>query len=543
MLWCSAPTQAVAQSDLDLRPGVVISVANVNEHLSDVEHLMEAAGVGQMAGLVRMGAAEYIRGIDADKPMGALLFFNEENPEQPGIVGFVPVTEIEDVLDTLAPFVEIDENGDDILLTADDGTEITTRVVDGYAFMVQDPEMLDRLPENPANLLGDLPTEYNIAARVFGQNIPESLRTQAIELIKSGAEAEMNNLGDGPEAELQRANFEYSMAQMEGFINETEEVVAGLAIDAENNRIYIDVKVVGLADSKLAKQSNEFPNAPATRFAGFLMDDAAATFHMCGKLLDEDVQQFQQMVDNLESATTEDIDGNVASGDMTEQEAVGAKKVVADLFKVLRGSLGKGYMDLGGSLVLGESDVQFALGMGIAEGSKLEASVKEIAVWAEADGAPVAFEFDIATENGVRFHKVKFEIPESEEEMRQIFGGKVELLLGVGDEALYAAMGKDPQAMLSQCMAGSASQVGEGVVGQFNMRLIPILRFLSQVQNAQELSGIAELLPEEADDRIRMTMGMVPNGQHFRFEVEDAILKVLTEIGQSMGGGFAPQDF
>ena len=52
-----------------------------------------------------------------------------------------------------------------------------------------------------------------------------------------------------------------------------------------------------------------------------------------------------------------------------------------------------------------------------------------------------------------------------------------------------------------------------------------------------------EAIDEDAEDRIRMTVKMVPNGQHIRFEVEDAILKILTEIGQSMGGGFAPQDF
>ena len=543
MFVASAPMQALAQSDSDLQPGVVISIANVNEHLSDIEHLMEAAGVGQMAGLVRMGAAEYIRGIDAEKPMGALLFFTEDNPEKPDVLAFVPVTDFEDVLDTLAPFVDIDEDGDDIILTTNDGTEITTRVVDGYAFLAENAELLESLPENPASYLGDLSSNYNIAARVFGQNIPESLRTQAIELIKSGAESEMNNLGDGPAAALQRANFEYSMAQMESFINETEEVIAGLAIDQDGKRIYIDVQVTGLAGSQLAKQSKELANTPATKLGGFLMEDAAANFHMCAKLLEEDVRQVQTMVDNLESAAIAQIDKDVEDGDRTEQEAEGAKKVLGDLINVLRGSLGKGYMDFGGSLVLSDNQVQLAMGLSIAEGAKLEASIKEIAAWAESEGAPVKFDFDVSTKDGVRFHSIKVEIPEDEEEARSMFGENLEILLGVSDDMLYAAAGHNPGDLLSKCMSGKAP-TDENLIGQFNMRLLPILKFLSEVQDSPELSGIADVLPEDADDRIRMTVKVVPNGQHFRFEVEDAILKVLTEIGQSMGGGFGPpQDF
>jgi hypothetical protein len=503
MLLSSAPTPALAQSDMEFQPGVVVSLANIDEHLSDVEHLMEAAGVGQMAGLVRMGAAEYIRGIDTSKPLGAMLFFNEENPEKPDVLGFIPVNDIEDVKDTLMPFVDIDEDGDDIILTANDGTKITTRVVDNWAFMTESAGLLENLPANPAGLLGELPGQYNIAARVWGQRIPESLRTQAIELIKSGAASEMDKLGDGPEAELQRANFEYSMAQMESFINETEEVLLGFAIDEEGQRLYLDVQVVGLEGSKLALQSNEFGNAPATRFAGFLKKDAAATFHMCGKFLEDDIEQMQKMVDNLQAAATGEIDKDLESGDMSDAEAETARKLVADLFKVLRSSLDKGYMDIGGTLLLEDTGVRFAMGMGIAEGASLEASVKEIARMAEAEGAPVQFRFDIATEDGIRYHEVTFEVPDSEEEMRNIFGEKVNILLGVGDDVLYAGMGDNAKSLLAEAMNATAAESEDGVVGQFNLRLVPILKFVASLQDAAELQGIADLLPEDADDRIR----------------------------------------
>ena len=153
LLLASQPANLCAQTDMDVAPGVVVSIAKVNEHLDDVEHLMDAAGFGQMSGLVRMGASEYIRGIDLEKPLGALVFFNEESPEQPGVMAFIPVKDIEDVLDTLAPFVDIDEDGDDIILTMNDGTELVTRVAGDYAFMAQDAEMLEQVPGRLLHLL------------------------------------------------------------------------------------------------------------------------------------------------------------------------------------------------------------------------------------------------------------------------------------------------------------------------------------------------------------------------------------------------------
>ena len=74
LLLASQPANLCAQTDMDVAPGVVVSIAKVNEHLDDVEHLMDAAGFGQMSGLVRMGASEYIRGIDLEKTAGRIGF-------------------------------------------------------------------------------------------------------------------------------------------------------------------------------------------------------------------------------------------------------------------------------------------------------------------------------------------------------------------------------------------------------------------------------------------------------------------------------------
>lgn len=533
--------QATAQTDMELQPGIIISLTNLNEHLGDIEHLVEAAGFGQMKGLVRMGTAEYIRGIDPDKPMGAMLFFEGENPE-PDVLGFLPITDIDDVLDTIAQFVDIDEGDDDIVLTTDDGTELTVRVQEGYAFITRNAEMLENLPADPANLLEDLPNDYNFAARVFGQRIPEELRSKMIDLIREGAEESMDRAGDGPEAELQRANFEYSMASIESLINDTDEVIAGLSVDEENNRVYIDMKFVGTPDSRLARQCEAMKDAPATRFGGFLFDDAAMNFHFSGKMLEDDVVQLQSMIDDLKSAAIKEIESEVEEGEMSEDEMEVAKRIIGDLVNVLRDSMADGVLDMGAAVTLGDDSPAMAMGLKIANGTQLEASVKELAEIAQSENAPLEFRFDTGTENGIRFHEVEVQVPESEEEARDILGEKVQILLGVGDDVLYAAAGDAGKELLKKCMTGSAS--GDQPAMQANFHLLPFLHFMSKFQDAAELKMIADALPDEADDRIRMTVEMIENGQLFRMEMQDGVLEIFGKVGQSMGGGFGPpQDF
>ncbi len=531
----------VAQSNVDLQPGVVISLTHLNEHLSDVEHLIDASGFGQMKGLVRMGAAEYIKGINAEKPIGAMLFFEEGNPE-PNVLGFVPVTDIEDVLDTIAPFVDIDGDGDKFVLTTTDGTELSVHVVDGYAFVSEQAELLENLPADPASFLTGLDSEYNVAARVFGQRIPEELRQHAIELVRKGAEETMENAGDSPEAMLQRANFNYSMQSIEGLINDTEEVVAGLNIDEDSKRIYVDIKFVGTPDSDLARQCKTMSEAPPSRFGGFLNDSASVNFNFCGKFGEKEMLHVQEMLDKVGDAAKKGLSDEVEGDRMSGDEADSITRVLENFLEVARESSANGVMDGGGAVVLSDEDANFAFGMQVVNASKLESGLKDLAKLAESKDVPMTFNFDASTENGIRYHEMEINIPEGEEEARAIFGDAVKISVGIGEDVVYIAGGKDPKQLLADCIAGATP--ADMPCTQFNVHLIPLLRFASTLEDSKELKAVADALPESGDDSIRMTATMIENGQLIRLEIQDGIVEIFGKVGQSMGGGFSPpQDF
>ncbi len=56
-----------------------------------------------------------------------------------------------------------------------------------WAFLAQQPEMLETTPDNPGEMFDKLTADYDVAARVMLQNVPEMYRSIAIEQMRAGA--------------------------------------------------------------------------------------------------------------------------------------------------------------------------------------------------------------------------------------------------------------------------------------------------------------------------------------------------------------------
>lgn len=119
-----SPARAVAQSAPE--PAVVISIAGMEKQLGMIEHMMNAAGFPEFKFVVQSTIKQYTKGLNAKKPVGVMLYFNE-GKDEPDVLGFIPVTNLDDLLDTVAGFVEVDENGDEIIIAMDNGTELIVK--------------------------------------------------------------------------------------------------------------------------------------------------------------------------------------------------------------------------------------------------------------------------------------------------------------------------------------------------------------------------------------------------------------------------------
>lgn len=519
-------------------PAVVISIANIDEQLNDIEYLATAASeeMGQMSGLIKMQAQGFTRGVDTKKPSGVLMYFSDESP-QPTAVAFVPVQNLDDLLDTISGFAEVDEGDDIVTIIPDNGQEISLKKVGNYAFVSDQPENLQNVPQDPAKLVGEMAGQYNVAATIFPQRIPESLRQQAIDLIQLGYEQNLDMLDElePMQAELQQKNFEIQMEQMENLFNDTEEFVVGMAADEKARAVYFDAIITSKPGSKMANQLAESKKAGRSKFSGFLMDGAAMTANMTTQITSDVKEQYKSLFESAQVGLGEILD---ADENMDDAQVDMVNKLMDNMFDMINETVERGRMDMGAMLMTADGKMNFVMGAEVAEPDKLEDSLKDIVKLAEKEvGDEVQFNLNAGSHRGTTFHEILIEVPGSEEEARNILGDQVTLVVGIGKEAVYFGMGDDPESAMKQAMDKSAetSASNEDTSMQFNLFLSPILKFASGIQGAEMLEMMSDTL-QAGGDRIQVRSDYIENGVKTRFEIQDGVLQLIGAAGGLMGG-------
>ena len=529
--------QAFCQSAPE--PAVVISIAKFKEQMDDVNYLLTASGFAQMKFMASAMIKGYTKGLDSEKDAGVMLFFNEGSPE-PDFLGFVPVSDIEEMLDVISGMAEVEEEDDFVTITTDQGVEMLIREHNGYAFISNKKEMFDTLPDAPAKLLGDLPSKYNFSAKVFAQRIPQSMRDQFIELIKESSAQTLDSLDEDDEmAELQRKNLEMSMKQMEMMITESDTLTLGMSADKDGKNLLMDIEFTGLAGSKLAKKLLNSKADQPSRFTGFLMDGATFTQNQCVKLDAEDAQEYAKQLDQLQKAVIKGIDED---GDLTDDEIATVDSAMGKLVTAIKDTLNDGLLDSGAVVMLTDGEINFAVGSQISNPAKVEEAVKELVAMAEDKmGGQIEVNLNSGSHKAVTFHEVVVQVPDDEEEAREMLGDQVTIVIGIGKKEVYFAGGSNPVATLKKAMDGTAMAKE---MMQYNFYITPILKFAANMEGDPNMEKMATALETAGNDRVSMTANLIDNGINMRFEMQDGILGLIKVGVETMGGGggFAPSD-
>lgn len=526
-------TKAYSQSAPE--PAVVVSIANFEEQMGDVHYILKAAGYGQLKFMADTFMNNYTNGIDRAKNAGVLLYFNDES-EIPDFMGFVPVEDLDELLDTIANAAEVEEDDDFTTIITDDGTEILLKEANGYAFISNKKESLASLPDAPGELLGEMPSKYNLAAEVYAQRIPEALRDQMLDAIRESSEMTLENMDEGLQTELQRKNLEMQMTQMEMMIGETDKLMLGMAIDGDTKSMFMDVEFTGLADSKLSKMLADSKADQPSRFTGFLLPGATFTANQCAKLSGEEADRYSEMLDDLKKSAMEEME---VDGEMSDEDMEQIQKAVDPIVDVIKATMKEGLIDSGAVLMLENGEINFAAGLQVANPNRFEEAVKELAKLIE-EKAPGEVEVNLnsGSHKNVTFHQLTVEVPDDEEEMRDALGDQIELVFGIGKKEVYFAGGSNPVELLKKAMDGT--QMAKEMV-QYNLYITPILKFASEMEGDPMMESMADTLEKAGNDRLSMTTDLIKNGMKMRFEMQDGILgliKVGIEGFQGGGGGF-----
>jgi hypothetical protein len=322
-------------------------------------------------------------------------------------------------------------------------------------------------------------------------------------------------------------------------INEIDALTLGWAVDAEQQRTFLDFTYFVKEGSKLAKQLTAYEDT-RTNFAGFYQPDAAATvtFSMKGdpSMFEEnDLAQFDSMLATMRQQANKSIDENEDLADEPEaREAL--KDAVADLIEAFGSTVKSGQMDGGAALNISEDSLTAVAGVFVKDPAKLEEGLKKLDAAAQKrkDARVSEVKWNAANHAGVTFHSITVPVPEDQEAPRRMLGEKADIAVGIGEEAVYLAIGRDNVEAVKKAIDASASERGKKVPPfELAVSLGPILDMAAAKAPDDDqkaiLGSVADMLRNEAQgrDHIRMVGQLVPNGLRYRFEAEEGVLRAM----------------
>ncbi len=523
-----APAKAVwAQAQ---KPVAVVAIESIDQLFKDVDYLAEAAGQADATMMAKGMAGPFMEGLDKSRPIGAVV---STDGAEFRVVVFVPVTDLDKVLQPLAAMLGPSEDaGDGVLKIA--GGQAFVKEAGGWAFIAQQPDHLSDLPADPKALLDGLDQKYALAVRGYVQNVPEGLRTMAMGFIKQGMAPGMQRQPGEDEAmfAFRKRMANLQLEQLEMVTKETDQMTIGWAVDTQAQETYLDVEVTAVPGTKMAEQMAQGAEA-TSGFAGFVSDDAAVVIHAVSKISPSDQEQLTGMIKTLRANTAKAIEEE----DLGAEGEQAAKDIVSNFFDVLDATVKGGKMDLGAALMLEGKSLFFGAGLQVADGAKVEDGLRKLAELAKDEPDFPGVNFDADTHAGVSFHTIAVPVPEDEAEAHAMFGETLNIVIGTSDSAAYFAAGTNAAATLKKIIDDSAGKAAAKMPpAQMVVSLTPIFQFATQFQ--PDMAPLAVML-EGTDGKDHVTMSQTPiqNGVRMKIGVEEGVLKLIGTAATMFGGG------
>jgi hypothetical protein len=322
------------------------------------------------------------------------------------------------------------------------------------------------------------------------------------------------------------------MAQTMRTLNETDSITVGWAVDAAQQRTYVDYSQTFVPGSKMARQIAGY-DEPRTNFAGFYQPDAAATMSFVTKadpeLIQQDIEYFESTMQALRAGFNNGIDNS----DAKDPEAV--KAAFSDWFDAFEATIRSGQIDGGAALHVSSDSLTLVAGAVVTDTAKIESGLKKLEAAAAARYPEFAgIRWNSATHAGVNFHTLSVPVPEEQEAPRKLLGSEVNVAIGIGQDKIYLAVGRNNLSAVKQAIDASEAEPDKAVPPfELAVSLAPIMEMAAaQAEEGDQKAiaeRVAEMLRNEAQgrDHIRAVGQVIPNGLRYRFAAEEGVLRAI----------------
>jgi hypothetical protein len=545
------PVPADAQQPVESAPAEMKTVAvaavksydNLAANANFLGSLMGMAGADQLleAGLLQFIGDRGVAAIDKTRPWGVIA---QTNGDALPVLAVIPVTRPDELLETAK------QNGFEIKLVDNDVRELSlpsgyvffAKPVGGWLLLAPDPDSFAHVPADIQAELAPLVNEYDLGVRLSIQSVPEVLRQMAMAFMRGGLEDALVPEPGQSDEELaaRREAAEAQFKEAERIMMERDRYTLGLAIDPQRKRGHFDFTMEAVPESELAKQLNA-ENETRTHFAGFYQPDATATYTLVGgadpKALQENLSLIQMAADFIPPEVQESIelDKNIA----TEWREP-LKAFFRELVGAMTPRAESGKIDGGLSMNATTESLTIIGGARAPDTERIVAALKRLEEELKKQSSAFpGIEWDAAQHADVTFHTLSCPTATAaDESYRRIVGNELPIAIGIGNEVVYVALGRDHLEAAKKAIDASKAEPNKLVSPtELSLSVGPLMQLaaahatdevmkssLQAVGAMVQNTGLAQN-GGQPGDRLRMVRQTVPNGIRYRFEAEEGALR------------------
>ncbi len=535
-----SPARALAAEN-DTKPVAVLSIASYDRIMADVAMFGELAGNPDLAknleGMLKLFTqGQGLAGLDQTRPW-CVTVLTDDVSFQP--LAYLPVDDVKKLLESLAGLIgEAEEAGDGVYALNVFGQEIVVKEVNKWAIVAQTLEAVTAAPAEPATLLAGMDTSYDVAIRLYVQNIPEVYRSLAIDQLRMGVESGLGRMPDEDDKqyEARRAITEKQLDALTTAINDVDQLTLGAAVDIAAKTAHIDLSISAVPGSKSAKQMAQMKAVPSS-FAGFVSPDAAASLNITTEIAKDDASQIAAALTTIRSSAMDHIENESKLEDEGSKQL--AKEMLSEVFDALEATLESGKIDAAATLNLSDKSMALAVGAYIAEPQKLEDALKKFAKLAEGKEDFPGIKFDADKHGDIRFHTASIPVPQ-DKSIAKVLGEKLDVAVGIGPKSVYLALGTDSLPMLKGLIDKSKGVSTPLPPLQLNVALTPVFQFATAMQAEEDRDKLKvwsdELAKAAGKDKVTLVVKPEEAGLTIRLEAQEGVLRLLANVGKMVTG-------
>lgn len=547
--------QAQDTEEAGLKTVAVASLSGYDRLMTDIDFLGELGGRPASAQMLEGMLAFFtqgrgVQGLDKSRPIGLVL---QTDGMQFVPLGCLPVADINPLLELAEGFgIEPVGVGDDIYEVDMQDQTVFFKQQGDWTFVGQSAEALASAPSDPSDLLTSMVKQYDLCVQLMAQNIPEMYRSIAIEQMRQGMQEGLKQQeGESDEDfEFRQRLAESQIAQLQDLITGMDEVTLGWAIDSEAKNTYLDMILKAVPGSDIALACEASKDC-VTALSGFHRPDAAMTFRATSKsppeLVEKQREQLEASVAMLRNQAKQGLEESEEISDPDDREAI--VSAVNELLDAYEAMILSGEVDMAMSLNLAGENYDLIAAARVEEPTKIENAFKKLAEMAKDKPDFPGVQWDADSHAGVTMHSMSIPVPPEAGQVKEVLGESIDLVMGLGPQHAYFAVGPECSAALKQAIDVSSAQDSEpSLPGEMSISLGQMLEAILPLADAQSgaiMQMILESIKEQpnGNDHVLMTTEYVENGSKARLLIEEGVLRAAgaaaaAAAAAQQGGGF-----